>query len=53
MFHVAVKIVEVLGTELPIKIFKETIKIEAEGGMTIKVSKIIGSFYFVHSILEH
>ncbi|KAI8128657.1 hypothetical protein FF38_10804 [Lucilia cuprina] len=31
-----VRVVEVLGTELPLKIYKETQRIEAEGGMTIK-----------------
>ncbi|XP_058975892.1 phosphorylated adapter RNA export protein-like [Musca domestica] len=31
-----VRIVEVLGLELPLKIFKETQRIEADGGMTIK-----------------
>lgn len=36
---IAVRVVEVLGTELPLKIYKETQRIEAEGGMTIKVSK--------------
>ncbi|KAM7344235.1 phosphorylated adaptor for RNA export [Cochliomyia hominivorax] len=30
-----VRIVEVLGTELPLKIYKETQRIEAEGGMTV------------------
>ncbi|XP_013104903.2 phosphorylated adapter RNA export protein [Stomoxys calcitrans] len=31
-----VRIVEVLGTEIPLKVFKETQRIEADGGMTIK-----------------
>lgn len=38
-FFFSVRVVEVLGTELPLKVYKETQRIEAEGGMTIKVSK--------------
>ncbi|KAI9577823.1 phosphorylated adapter RNA export protein [Glossina fuscipes] len=33
------RIIEVLGTELPFEIYKETQRIEAEGGMTIKNGK--------------
>lgn len=34
-----IRVLEVLGTDLPLKIYKETQRIEAEGGMTIKNGK--------------
>lgn len=37
LFLNAVRVVEVLGTDLPIELFKKTQKIESEGGMMIMV----------------
>lgn len=43
---ISVRIVEVLGREIPMKLFKETQKIERDGGMMIMVSCLRTTFFF-------
>lgn len=38
LIFLLVRIIKILGTELPVEIYKETQRIEADGGMMIRVT---------------